>query len=304
MEIFELSNYKEIRFKTGIALGNFDGVHLGHQKLIKSMVRQSKENNLVPSLLLFKKHTKSVTKSQKQKLITNIDQKIEIAKNLGVEIIYLIDFDEKLMKLTGEEFFKDIVLGKTNSKLIVVGFDYRFGYKASGDSNYLIELGKKYDIKVEVLSPVYSKEEIISSSIIRKLIGLGDIKKATSVLGRKYSLIGKVIPGDGRGTNLGFPTANIELIDDYVIPKNGVYMTNTIVDNEKYISATNIGFNPTFNNKNLKIETHILNFNGNIYGKTIEIQFIDFIRDDIKFNSINKLIEQMRLDIEWIKKQS
>lgn len=301
MEIIDLLSYKEVRFNTAIALGNFDGVHLGHQKLIESMVKQSKENNLIPSLLLFKKHTKSVIGSKKQKLITNMDQKIEIVKNLGVEIVYLIDFDEKLMKLSGEEFVKNIILEKTNTKLIVVGFDYRFGHKASGDSNYLIELGKKYGIKVVVFSPIYDNKEIISSSNIRKLIELGDIKKVTSILGRKYSLIGKVIPGDGRGAKLGFPTANINLIDNYVIPKNGVYMTNTIVDNKKYLSATNIGFNPTFNNENLKIETHILNFNGNIYGKNIEVEFIHFIRDDIKFNSVDNLIKQMRQDIQWIK---
>lgn len=301
MEIIDLLNYKEIRFKTGIALGNFDGVHLGHQKLIKTMVKGSKENNLIPSLLLFKKHTKSVIESHEQEIITNINQKIELVKKLGVEIIYIIDFDEKLMKLKGEDFFKKIVLEKINSKFIVVGFDYKFGHKASSDSNDLIKLGKKYNVEVEVLSAIYNNKDIISSSNIRKLIKLGNMKKARSILGRNFSLIGKVIPGDSRGSKLGFPTANIELIDNYVIPKNGVYMTNTIIDGKKYISATNIGYNPTFKNKDLKFETHILDFNNNIYGKTIEIKFIDYIRDDIKFNNINDLIEQMKSDIEWIK---
>lgn len=303
MEINDLSNYKEIGFNTGIALGNFDGIHIGHQELIKSMVRQSKANQLVPSVLLFKKHTRSVIKSQNQRLITSLEQKIDILKKLGIKIVFLIDFDEKLMKLTGEEFIKNILLEKANTKLIIVGFDYRFGYKASGNSSYLIELGKKYNINVNVLPPVYSKKEIISSSSIRKLISLGNIKEATQVLGREYSMIGKVIRGDSRGSKLGFPTANIELVDNYVIPKNGVYMTNTIVNNKKYISATNIGYNPTFNNQNLKIETHIFNFNNNIYGEIIEIKFIDFIRDDIKFNNVKSLIKQMKLDVEWIKSQ-
>lgn len=303
MEIIDLLDYKENRFNTGIALGNFDGIHLGHEKLIKSMVEQSKKNNLKPSLLLFKKHTKSIIESKEQKVITNMKQKINIVKNLGVEIIYLIDFNDDLMKLSGEEFIKNIILDKINAKLITVGFDYRFGHKASGNSNYLVKLGDKYGIKVEVLPAVYNNDEIISSSNIRKLISLGNIRRVTEILGREYTVMGKVINGDNRGTKLGFPTANIELTDNYIIPKNGVYMTNTIIDNEKYVSATNIGYNPTFGNENLKFETYILNFNENIYGKTIKVKFIDFIRDDIKFNNVEDLISQMKLDIEWIKKQ-
>lgn len=303
MEIIDLSNYKEIRFHTGIALGNFDGIHLGHQKLIKAMVEKSKINNLKPALLLFKKHTKSLIKSEEPKVITSIQQKIEILKDLGVEIVYLIDFDKKLMKLSGEEFIKQIIIDKMNTKFIMIGFDYRFGYKASGNSKDLIEFGKKYSIDVKILDPVYNKKEIISSSNIRNLISLGKVKEAAEILGRDYSVIGKVIKGDNRGTDLGFPTANIELIDNYIIPKNGVYMTNTIIDNKKYISATNIGYNPTFGNKNLKFETHILDFEDDIYNKTIEVEFNSFIRDDIKFNDINDLIHQMKLDIEWIKSQ-
>lgn len=303
MEIIDLSNYKEIRFHTGIALGNFDGIHLGHQKLIKAMVEKSKINNLKPALLLFKKHTKSLIKSEEPKVITSIQQKIEILKDLGVEIVYLIDFDKKLMKLSGEEFIKNIIIDKMNTKFIMIGFDYRFGYKASGNSKDLIEFGKKYSIDVKILDPVYNKREIISSSNIRNLISLGKVKEAAEILGRDYSVIGKVIKGDNRGTDLGFPTANIELIDNYIIPKNGVYMTNTIIDNKKYISATNIGYNPTFGNKNLKFETHILDFEDDIYNKTIEVEFNSFIRDDIKFNDINDLIHQMKLDIEWIKSQ-
>ena len=304
MEIIELSNYKETRFNTGTALGNFDGIHSGHQELIKSMVTQSEENNFIPSLLLFKKHTKTVINPEKQSIITNINQKIKIANKLGVEIVYLINFDEKFMQLTGEEFVKNIILERMNTKLITIGFDYKFGHKASGDSNYLIELGKKFDIKVNILPPVYSNKEIISSSNIRNLISLGKIKDATQILAREYSVIGKVISGDSRGTDLGFPTANIKLINNYVIPKSGVYMTNTIVDNKKYLSATSIGYNPTFNNNDLKVETNIIDFNQNIYGKTIEIKFIDFIRDNIKFSNIASLIKQMELDIEWIKKQN
>lgn len=301
MEIIDLLEYKERQFNTAIALGNFDGIHLGHQKLIKSMVTKSKEMGVKPSLLLFKDHTKTTIDNNRPKILTNNQQKFDIAENLGVEIIYLLDFDENIMKLSGEEFVKDIILDKMNGKLLTVGFDYRFGYKASGDAKYLKELGDKYDIEVIVVEPVYSDDEVVSSSIIRELISKGKIEETTKKLGRPYSLIGKVVPGKNRGNKLGFPTANIEPIDNYIIPKTGVYFTNTTVDNKKYISATNIGYNPTFNEEILKIESHILDFDDNIYGKTLEIEFIEYIRDDIKFSNINDLIKQMKLDIEFIK---
>lgn len=301
MEILDLLEYKEKRFKTAIALGNFDGIHLGHQKLINSMVTRSKEIGVKPSLLLFKSHTKTTINKNSPKIITNNEQKFRIAESLGVEIIYLLDFDEKIMKLSGEEFVSNIIIEKMNGKLVTVGFDYRFGYKASGDSYYLVELSKKYDFEVKVVEPVYVDNKVVSSSRIRELISEGKVEESKKMLGRPYTLIGKVIPGSKRGNKLGFPTANIELTDDFAIPKTGVYLTNTIVDNKRYISATNIGYNPTFNEDVLKIETHILNFEENIYGKTIEIEFLEFIRDDIKFDNPGDLIEQMRLDIDLIK---
>lgn len=301
MEIIDLLNYNETRFNTAIALGNFDGIHIGHQQLIKTMISKSKELGIKSSLLLFKSHTKTIVDNNRPNMITNNKQKFKIAEELGIDIIYLLDFDDKIMKLSGQEFVKDIIINKMNGKLLVVGFDYRFGYKASGDSNYLMELGKKYGIDVIVLDPVYENNEIISSSSIRELIANGNIMDVLNILGRPYSIIGKVIPGKNRGNKLGFPTANIEPIDNYVIPKNGVYMTNTIIDNNRYISATNIGYNPTFNEDVLKIETYILNFEGNIYGKTLEIEFLDFLRDDIKFETKEDLIKQMKIDIEMIK---
>lgn len=304
MEILDLLEYKEERFKTAVALGNFDGIHLGHQKLINYMVNRSKEIGVKPSLLLFKNHTKKTISRNSPKIITINEQKFKIAEDLGVEIIYLLDFDENIMKLSGEKFVEDIILDKINAKLVTIGFDYRFGFKASGDANYLIELGKKYDFEVKVVEPVYVDDKIVSSSRIRELISEGKVEEARKNLGRPYSFIGKVIPGSKRGTELGFPTANIQLLDNFVIPKTGVYLTNTIINNVKYVSATNIGYNPTFDENKLKIETHILDFTDNIYGKNIEIEFIKFIRDDIKFNNPKDLIRQMKQDIEEIRKAS
>jgi riboflavin kinase/FMN adenylyltransferase len=301
MEIIDLSNYNETRFNTAIALGNFDGIHIGHQQLINTMISKAKDLGIKSSLLLFKNHTKATIDNNKPNMITSNEQKFKICEELGIDIIYLLDFDDSLMKLSGEDFIKNIIIDKMNCKLLVVGFDYRFGYKASGDSKLLLELGKKHNIDVIVLDPVYKNNEVISSSIIRNLVAIGHMDEVTNILGRPYSILGKVITGKNRGNKLGFPTANIELMDNYVIPKNGVYITNTIVDNKKYLSATNIGYNPTFNEDILKIETYILDFSENIYGKTIEVEFIDFLRDDIKFKNKEELINQMNLDIEMVK---
>lgn len=301
MEIINISNYNEVRFNTGVALGNFDGIHLGHQKLIKAMINRSRELGFKSSLLLFDKHTKIVTENNQPRIITTNEQKFKIAEGLGIDIVYVMNFDESVMKLSAEDFIKNVIIDKMNSKLLVVGFDYKFGYKASGNSKTLLSLGEKYDIEVEVLEAIQDNEEVIGSTEIRELIADGNIVKANKFLGRPYSITGKVIPGKNRGNKLGFPTANIGIGPNHVIPKNGVYRTNTILNNKSYLSATNIGYNPTFNEGVLKIETHILDFNQRIYDEVIEIQFLDFLRDDIKFDNQEDLINQMQIDIDRIK---
>ncbi len=301
MEIIDLLNYNEKRFETVIALGNFDGIHVGHQELIKTMVAKAKELGIKSSLLLFKEHTKTITANSKPHMITNNYQKYRIAKELGVDIVYLIDFNSELMNLSPEEFVKNIIRDKMNGKLVVVGFDYRFGHKAIGDTKYLLELGKQYSFDIVVVNPVYKNEKIVSSTTIREMISLGKVSLVSEMLDRPYSILGKVIHGKDRGNKLGFPTANISTTDNYIIPRNGVYFTNTIIDGRRYKSATNIGFNPTFNENILKIETYILDFSGDIYDELLEIEFIDFLRDDIKFKDKESLIVQMEKDIVLIK---
>ncbi len=251
MEIIDLSNTKENKYKTGIALGNFDGIHLGHQNLIKTMIDNANDLGLKSSILLFKNHTRKTINKDEPRHITSMEQKIKIIESLGVEIIYLLDFNENLMKLSPEEFIENILIEKMNSKLVVVGFDYRFGYKAKGDIDYLVNLANKLNFKVKVLAPIKNEGNINANN--------------------------------------------------YGMPKTGVYKTLTVVDNKEYLSATNIGYNPTFENKDLKFETHILDFNQNIYGKTIEVKFISYIRDDIKFNNKQELIEQMKIDVKKIR---
>lgn len=304
MKIIDAMNSSEKKYVTAVALGNFDGIHIGHQYLLKSNIEKAKEKNLKPSVLIFKNHTKTILKKDenfKIDILTSFEEKIQLLKELGIEIVYVMDFNEQIMKLSPELFVKNILLERLNAKLVTVGFDYRFGYKAQGDSNYLKELGKANGFVVNVIDPVYVEGEIVSSTIIRNLIINGYIEKANKLLGRNYCLIGTVIKGRSRGRKLGFPTANIRLNDRYVIPKTGVYKTFTYVDNSKFLSLTNIGYNPTFNEKNLKIETYILDFDEDIYDSIIKIEFMEFIRDDIKFNSVEELKNQMHKDVLYIK---
>lgn len=302
MEIIDLSKNKKDRFNTAIALGNFDGIHLGHQDLIKTMIDNASNLGLESSVLLFKDHTRKTINRDEPRHITSTQQKIKIMEQLGVEKTYLINFNEALMKLSPRDFIKNILIEKINTKLVVVGFNYRFGYKAEGDIDCLIRLSNELDFKVNVLPPIKKDGVIISSSNIRSLIQNGEVLRAKEMLGREYSISGEVIKGENRGHILGFPTANMKVIN-YVIPKTGVYKTLTIVDNKEYLSATNIGYNPTFENKGLKFETHILNFDQRIYGKNIQVKFISYIRDDIKFNNKKDLVDQMNMDIKKIREQ-
>lgn len=301
MEIIDIYDYKEIRFGTAVALGNFDGVHKGHCDLIQKMLNYSHCNNLTSSVLLFENHTKTVLAGKGPKIITSIDQKFDIFQNLKIEVVYKMKFDVDVMKLLPEQFVKDILVDKLNVKAVVIGFDYRFGYKASGDASLLKELGTKYNFKVIIVDPIYIDNELVSSTRIRNLLLEGNIIESNKLLGRKYSIIGKVVPGKQLGNKLGFPTANLEPTDDYLIPKHGVYITNTIVNNKSYLSATSVGRNPTFKNDGLKIESHIIDFSEDIYGQIIKLEFIQYLREEMKFKNLEQLKDQVLEDIDKVK---
>lgn len=301
MKIVDLEKHGS-EYNTAVALGNFDGIHKGHQYLIGDTIKKANEKKIKPSILLFKNHTKLTINKNNVYILTSNKQKLKILKDMGIETVYTMDFNENIMKLSSEEFIKEIIVDKLKAKIVTVGFDYRFGYKASGDSEYLKKLGEVYGFETNIVMPICIDNEIVSSTKIRNLIQLGDVKKANKFLGRYYSIIGNVVSGRSRGRKLGYPTANIELINNHIVPKPGVYKSISLLNGEEFISLTNIGYNPTFNGKTLKIENHILDFNRNIYGEILEVQFLDFIREDIKFNTAEELIEQMNKDVEYAKR--
>lgn len=280
------------------ALGSFDGVHLGHQQIINSMIKKSKELNARSLVYTFNIHPKTVLDPNNvTPLITSNEKRIDVLRNLDLNFLYLENF-ANISTMTPEDFVKDILVGIFKVKHLFVGYNYHFGYKSMGNSDKLVELGQKYGFGVDVFAPILINEYIVSSSLIRDLINSGQIEKAKDFLGRDYSIAGSVIYGKQIGKRIGVRTANISVDKSFVIPRNGVYFTTSIINGKVYKSLTNIGVNPTFKGSSLNIETHLLDFNEEIYGSNIEIFFSKRTRDEKTFESTEDLLKQINTDIK------
>jgi riboflavin biosynthesis protein ribF len=278
-----------------VSLGNFDGIHKGHQKLMKRNVEISRSQNLVPSVLLFKENSKKTLRDEKEYL-TSIDDKIEILSDLGIDTFCILDFNEKFRSLSPKDFISKILYDKLNTKYVIIGEDYKFGKDALGNRKTLKKYEDYYSYKTEVVDFELDGGEKISSRTIRELIKKGQIEKANKYLNRYYKIRGEVVHGHQRGRTLNFPTANLKTNFSYIIPADGVYLTRIKVLDEYHYALSNIGSNPTFENDIRNIETYILDFDKDIYEENISIEFLEFFRSDIKFNSKEELIEQMESD--------
>ncbi|NLF36436.1 MAG: bifunctional riboflavin kinase/FAD synthetase [Clostridiaceae bacterium] len=290
-----------------IALGNFDGIHIAHQKVIKTALQIAKKNSLSSLVLLFDKHPISVLNDSAPKLLTTLDQKIKILEQLGVDYVYIQEFDVKFSTLEPDYFIIKILIDKLLAASIVAGFDYRFGKGAKGDTQYLKEICVKFKTDVTIVDKVDFDNEPVSASRIRNLLDEGDIEKANKLLGRRYSIEGTVVHGRGLGSKIGFPTANIDISKNIKLPGSGVYLTKSSIDNELFDSITNIGSNPTINDyltDRISCETHVIGYSSlNLYGKEIVIQFKRKIRNEQKFDSLDQLRKAIENDILLVKKQ-
>ncbi len=289
MNVIYLKNFDEVNEvpKLSLVLGNFDGVHIGHAQLI-NYARQNSSGNL--GILTFDKTLRTI-----EGCLTSLDDRLEIFNRLNVDYVFVIKTDDNFKQMSYIKFV-DFVLKKLNPIKIFCGPDFKYGFNAQGDVYYLKE---RFD-QVYVLNYVndhYGNK--ISSSSIRELIKNGDIYEANRWLGRIYKVKGVVSKGKGKGMSFGFPTANLTLLDPYIIPKEGVYVTLTNINNKKFRSITNVGKNPTIGDNNkLTIETYIFDFQDELYGKEISVSFYHRLRDEIKFSSTKKLIEQLEKDID------
>jgi riboflavin kinase/FMN adenylyltransferase len=226
--------------------------------------------------------------------------KKRIIEGLGIDRVEMVDFTLELSRMEPEQFLRDMLLRRFDVKYIVVGFNYRFGYRGSGDTDFLKGFGERAGVNVEVVDPVYVDGEIVSSSLIRTLLSTGDIKRANRCLGDNYRIIGEVVKGDGRGKEMGFPTANMMLPDGILYPARGVYISNTVYNNVNHSSITNVGIKPTFSGNKMVIETHLAGFKCDLYGKSIAVEFIDRIRNEKKFQSKEELMKQIELDLKYM----
>jgi len=303
MKIINSSDIIEKDTEYGIGLGNFDGVHRAHEFLITELVNDCKKRNLKSMIYTFRNHPANILEGNSIKLISSLERRIDRFRELGIDCLCLTDFNQEFANTTARSFVKKTLKEKYNTKLVVTGFNYRFGKDGKGDTNLLKKLGREFDFEVLIVPPVMLDNQIISSTLIREKIKEGHMESARNMLGRNYSISGKVEYGNKIGTEIGFPTANIKPLKDFALPKSGVYYTKTIIEGNTYDSITNIGIKPTVTeNKKTIIETHVFNFSGWLYGKEIEVQFVSMIREEKKFSSIKLLKKNIVSDIKYVKK--
>lgn len=289
------SLHERINENTIICIGNFDGIHTVHQKIIYKTIEQAKQNFCKSMVISFKEHPVSVLNlSKKQKLLMPLDEKINIFEEMGVDYLCLYDFKD-VRNVYAESFIEKLSLNY-NMQKIICGFNFKFGYKNRGDINLLNRMSSKYNYEVEKLESFKMFHKKVSSTKIRTYIKYGEIEKANEFLGRLFYIKGIVVKGKQLGRQLGFPTANMTYSPFFSTPQNGVYATITEIEGKKYCSMTNIGYNPTFKNKYISIETHMLNFNENLYGKEIKVNFVKKLRNEVLFPDVHSLIDQLSKD--------
>ena len=275
--------------KSVVTIGKFDGLHKGHKVLIEKTVQYAKKNNMKSVVFTFSNHPANFFESEKvRKIITNKD-KINTMKDLGVDIVINLPFDEFMTKISAIDFVEKILVKKLNAKKIYVGHDFTFARNKEGDAILLKALGGEYDFDVDIVKPIKINNIRVSSTYIRNLLAQGKVESVKEYLGSNYIVEGIVIEGKQIGRTMGFPTANLKFKENLILPRIGIYATKVYIGDKVYIGATNIGFNPTVRVEKLSIETHILQFNEDIYGKNIKIEFLERIRDEKKFNSLDEL---------------
>ena len=281
-----------------LTIGTFDGVHVGHKKIINQLTTISSENNLISILLSFFPHPKMVLQNDNElKLINTIQEKESLLNSLNLDYLIIKEFTKEFSRLSALEFVRDILVNKLNAKHIIIGYDHHFGRNRTANIEQLKEFGELYDFKVTEILAQDIDDIAISSTKIRKALINGEIRLANKFLGYNFFFSGDVVHGNNIGKTISFPTANIKIDTPYkLVPKNGVYIVKTIIDNQITFGMMNIGYNPTFNGKQKSIEIHFINFNKNIYHKNLTIEMISRIRNEIKFNTVEDLKKQLEQD--------
>lgn len=280
-----------------LSLGMFDGVHLGHKSIIDELTKVGTENNLETAILTFWPHPRFVfNPNEDLKLLNTLEEKKQLVEKYGIDNLFLKEFDEEFRNLTGEEFVRQILVDKLNVKYLIIGYDHSFGKNKSGNFELLKKLSKELDFEVEQMEAINIHENNISSTKVRNALLTGNITEANEMLGYPYSVSGTVVHGKKIGRTIGYPTANIDMESIKLLPKKGAYIVEVFIKGNSYKGMLSVGTNPTVNGEKLTVEVYILDFNDDIYDEKITVRFRDFLHDEIKFESLEKLIERLDLD--------
>ena len=301
MKIYKNANLNKKHHKGVIAIGNFDGIHLGHQKVINEARKKAKSKKLPFGIITFEPVPVMYFNSKiKNHRINSLEQKKIQLKKLKLDFLIIIKFNKIFSSLTAEKFIKEIIYNKTKCSFLYVSKNFKFGYKRRGNIQTLKKYEKLYNFKCLITRPYKKNKKIISSTLIRKKIINGKIREANTLLNREWNIKGKVIKGRQLGRKIGFPTCNLQL-NDYIVPRNGVYAVKVKGSNFNKKGIANVGFRPTFNGKKLLLETNIFGIDKNLYNKEIDISFKKFIRREKKFKDLEHLKKQIKIDIKKAK---
>ena len=286
-----------------LTIGVFDGVHRGHQEIIKKLTTGAHTNDAPAVVLTFDPHPASVLSGHEIKCLTLPDERADLLGKLGVDVVITERFTRELSTVTAYDFMSRLT-HQLGLQHLLIGYDFALGKGREGNAARLTEIGSELGYNVEVIAALSDKSGVISSTEIRKLIEVGNVAEAARLLGRPYSLHGPVIHGDGRGRTIDVPTANISYSHDKMIPAKGIYACWAFLKNKKYRAAINIGTNPTFtpDKQSLNVEAHLLDFHEDIYGKDVQLELVARLRDELKFDSVETLLEQIWRDVEDTKR--
>lgn len=296
-EITDISNFTAEKGSV-VTIGTFDGIHLGHQKIIKKLVENAKKQDLLATIFTFFPHPRMIIqKDDSLKLIHTLEEKKQMLESLGVDQLVICPFNESFSKMSAEKFVEELLVNRLKAKKVIIGYDHRFGKNRNADINDMKLFGKKFGFEVEEIPAQEINEVSVSSTKIRQALYEGDVKKAWEYLGTPFCIKGKVVHGLKIGRTIGFPTANIQVKESYkIIPKDGIYLVYSVFNKKRIYGMMSIGKNPTIEGKGATIEVYYFDFKQDIYESDVTIYFLEHLRDEQKFESVEKLKEQLQID--------
>ena len=297
-ELAQASAGRDFGRGSALAIGVFDGVHRGHQRLIAKVRQEAADKGCAAGVVTFRNHPDSVFNPDfKPRYITALDERVRLIEGLGVDFVVPVTFDRAVAGIRARDF-AGMLTRRLGMRALVAGPDFAMGYKREGDVATLAKIGAEMGFSVSVVDLVSEGEAAVRSTNIRQALAAGDVSSVAKQLGRNYAMSGVVVSGEKRGRTLGFPTANLEVGGDMAIPANGIYATRAFVDGECHMAATSIGTRPTFDGKGRTIEAFLLGFDNILYNKELRLEFVSRLRDELKFDSVDALLKQMELDVE------